>query len=192
MTPHRRLFIASIGNKAPYRQTRHSAGHLLLDAVKPLLSSTHGDTSAFHETWYSPSYMNESGRKLVRALEKWRQTTPSHPTTLIILHDELEAPVGKLRVKKGGPEASSLRGHRGLISVCETLRGKGLWPAKGGDEEMSILRVGIGIGRPTSREQNAVADYVLAAVSERELKAYHAAAGEVVKLIREELEREGE
>lgn len=192
MTPHRRLFIASIGNKAPYRQTRHSAGHLLLDAVKPLLRSTHGDTSAFHETWYSPSYMNESGRKLVRALEKWRQTTPSYPTTLIILHDELEAPVGKLRVKKGGPEASSLRGHRGLISVCETLRGKGLWPAKGGDEEMSILRVGIGIGRPTSREQNAVADYVLAAVSERELKAYHAAAGEVVKLIREELEREGE
>lgn len=194
MTPRRRLFIASIGNKAPYRQTRHSAGHLLLDAVKPLLASTHGDTSAFHETWYSPSYMNESGPKLVRALENWRQTATSYPTTLIILHDELEAPLGKLRVKRGGPEAFSLRGHRGLISVCESLRGKGLWPAKAkaGDGEMSILRVGVGIGRPTSRENNAVADYVLTAVSERELKAYHAAAGEVVKVIGEELEREVE
>ncbi|CAI7599359.1 unnamed protein product [Penicillium bialowiezense] len=130
-TPRRLLFIASIGNKAPYRQTRHSAGHLVLDAVKPLLAPSLPNTGAFHETWYSPTYMNESGPKLVRQMEKWstRQnelctklysdgsSTP-YPTTLVILHDEMEAPLGKLRIRRGGPESFSLRGHRGLISIC--------------------------------------------------------------------------
>lgn len=169
----RRLFIASLGNKAPYRKTRHSAGHLLLDALKPLIPN--------HTTFYSPSYMNESGPKLVRAMEKWRTTEPS---TLIILHDELEAPLGKLRVRRGGPEAFSLRGHKGLISVFETLRGKRLYPSRTGD--LSVLRVGVGIGRPESREKGAVANYVLAPVSEAELKAYSAAAEGVVKVILEE------
>ncbi|KAJ5872235.1 uncharacterized protein N7529_004588 [Penicillium soppii] len=198
--PRRLLFIASIGNKAPYRKTRHSAGHLLLDAVKPLLPTTLPQTGAFHETWYSPTYMNESGPKLVRQMEKWaaRQnelcmklfptTQSSYPTTLIILHDELEAPLGKLRVKRGGPEAASLRGHRGLISVCETLRGKGLHPPRG-NTDFSILRVGVGIGRPPSREKGAVSDYVLAPVSEGEMRAYHGAAEGVVKVIAEELYR---
>ncbi|KAJ5787055.1 hypothetical protein N7457_002045 [Penicillium paradoxum] len=232
--PRRLLFIASIGNKAPYRGTRHSAGHLLLDAVKPLLQTTLPNTGIFHETWYSPTYMNESGPKLVRRLEQWAterhdrldriasiasaraepatSETPNlpspttYPTTLIILHDELESPIGKVRVKRGGPESASLRGHRGLISIFETLRGKGLHPprsssnAVNGDRkpgssksasgplaDFSVLRVGVGIGRPTSREKNAVSDYVLKPVSEAELKAYHAAAGPVVDAIREEL-----
>jgi PTH1 family peptidyl-tRNA hydrolase len=208
MNPRRLLFIASIGNKAPYRKTRHSAGHLLLDAVKPLLATTLPSTGAFHETWYSPTYMNESGPKLVRQMEKWatRQnetcakmypspaasSSSSYPTTLIILHDELESPLGKLRVRRGGPEAFSLRGHRGLISICETLRGKGLHPVRkkeGTFADFSILRVGVGIGRPESREKGAVSDYVLGAVSEAEMKAYAGAAEGVVKVIGEELFR---
>jgi PTH1 family peptidyl-tRNA hydrolase len=211
--PRRLLFIASIGNKAPYRKTRHSAGHLLLDAVKPLLQRTHPNTGTFHETWYSPTYMNESGPKLVRQMEKWAQrqnetcmkiypppppslsspsSSASYPTTLIILHDELESPLGKLRVKRGGPEAASLRGHRGLISICETLRGKGLHPVRnkeGAFADFSILRVGVGIGRPPSREKGAVSEYVLAPVSEGEMRAYAGAAEGVVKVIGEEMYR---
>ncbi|KAJ5364743.1 uncharacterized protein N7496_010456 [Penicillium cataractarum] len=92
--------------------------------------------------------MNISGPKLVKNMTKWLSTRDSipldlpggplpvtastgYPATLVILHDELEAPLGKVRVKRGGPESASLRGHRGLISVLETLRGKGLFPAKG-------------------------------------------------------------
>jgi len=118
-------------------------------------------------------------------------SSTSYPTTLIILHDELESPLGKLRVKRGGPESASLRGHRGLISICETLRGKGLYPRKQGSlGDFSILRVGVGIGRPASREKGAVAEYVLAPVSEGEMRAYHGAAEGVVKVIGEELYRE--
>jgi PTH1 family peptidyl-tRNA hydrolase len=158
--------------------------------------------------------MNVTGPKLVRALEQWaisqndllqaKGITPpppstsspaststganTFPTTLVILHDELESPLGKIRVKRGGPESASLRGHRGLISICETLRGKGLYPARRGAKvDLEILRIGVGIGRPDSRDKGAVSDYVLANVSPVELAAYHRAAEPVGKVLAEEL-----
>lgn len=217
--PRRLLFIASIGNQGPYRRTRHSAGHLLLDAIAPLLRARLAAVAPLYTTWYSPSFMNESGPKLVRQLQKWLGQQDAGPTrslgtdqrpgtgapaTLVILHDELEAPPGKLRVKRGGAEQASLRGHRGLISVLESLRGKGMYPvrapnaspgsvsrrgAKDGPlpRDLSILRVGIGIGRPSGREKNAVADYVLAAMDEKELEAVQRVAEPVVQLLEEEI-----
>ncbi|KAJ5263793.1 hypothetical protein N7478_011398 [Penicillium angulare] len=263
--PTRLLFIASIGNQAPYRRTRHSAGHLLLDELAPRLranwsqnntnigvgvsgaeiaevshSQSHLPIGAYYTTWYSPSYMNESGPKLVRQLSKWlgRQDevvargtalpskaeswleglVPSsnsagngkgYPATLVILHDELEAPLGKIRIKRGGPESASLRGHRGLISVLESLRGKGMYAhgskvssnpgrdqaqtqKKGGKEsivprDLSILRVGIGIGRPDSRAKNAVADYVLTEMDAAEVDAVHQTVAPVMGILEEEL-----
>ncbi|KAJ5193799.1 Peptidyl-tRNA hydrolase [Penicillium cf. griseofulvum] len=215
--PRRLLFIASIGNPAPYQKTRHSAGHLLLDALKPLLETTMPNTGLYHETWQSPAYMNESGPKLVRRLEQWASERANrlerianvtaarssstnlpqtYPTTLIILHDELSIAQGKVRVIRGGPESFSLRGHRGLISICETLRKKGLYPrssaaksVSGPLADLSILRIGLGIGRPTSHDTKAVSDYVLKTVTDNELKAYHAAAMPVVGTIRDELFR---
>jgi PTH1 family peptidyl-tRNA hydrolase len=134
-------------------------------------------------------------------------TAAGMPATLVILHDELEQPLGKIRVKRGGPEASSLRGHRGLISVCESLRGKGLYPSKDGvagngngktngkggsaRRDLSILRVGVGIGRPESRGKNAVADYVLTEMDGREMEAVKRAAGHVVGVLEEEVVFEG-
>ncbi|KAJ5584048.1 uncharacterized protein N7459_003848 [Penicillium hispanicum] len=226
--PRRLLFIASIGNQAPYRRTRHSAGHLLLDVVGPLLRTrVSGAAAPYYTTWYSPSFMNESGPKLVRQMQKWfakqdeagtgmgagptagarTGRTSGYPATLVILHDELEAPLGKIRVKRGGPEQASLRGHRGLISVLESLRGRGLYPPRqpqsqvqnqnarrgtaGKDtalpRELSILRIGIGIGRPPSREKNAVADYVLSEMDADELGAVQRAAEPVVGVLAEEL-----
>ncbi|KAJ5736549.1 uncharacterized protein N7483_001674 [Penicillium malachiteum] len=187
----------------------------------------------YFTTWYSPSFMNESGPKLVKQMVKWfkqsdetlarfssgssqtdswleglvpssTSSTPGavgYPATLVILHDELEAPLGKIRVKRGGPEAFSLRGHRGLISVCESLRGKGLYPPQQNQKnekkrkdkdsalprDLSILRVGIGIGRPDSRAKNAVADYVLTEMDAGELSAVQRAADPVIAILEEEL-----
>ncbi|KAJ5501756.1 hypothetical protein LT330_000744 [Penicillium expansum] len=220
--PRRLLFIASIGNPAPYHNTRHSAGHLLLDALKPLLEVTLPNTGLYYETWQSPSLMNVTGPKLVRRLEQWATeranrleriasvaatrasastpnipTQTTYPTTLIILHDELSIAQGKVRVIRGGPETFSLRGHRGLVSICETLRKKGLYPrssspnksVSGPLADLSILRVGLGIGRPASHDSGAVSDYVLKTVTDKELKSYHAAAMPVAQTIRDELVR---
>jgi PTH1 family peptidyl-tRNA hydrolase len=216
--PQRLLYIASIGNPAPYRTTRHSAGHILLDAITPSLRTRLGPS--LYTTFYSPSLMNISGPKLVKNMTKWLSTrdrialdlpggplpvgaSNGYPATLVILHDELEAPLGKVRVKRGGPESASLRGHRGLISVLETLRGKGLFPSKvkqgsgqgvkrgkgedGLPRNLDVLRVGVGIGRPAGREKDAVADYVLTEMEGRELEAVSRAAESVVDVLEEEM-----
>ncbi|EYE93474.1 aminoacyl-tRNA hydrolase [Aspergillus ruber CBS 135680] len=201
---NRIIFIASIGNPAPYRTTRHSAGHILFEALVPLLPSRFSSTpnytlsdaeqSDFYKTWKSTSYMNESGGKLVRRLHKWISTidTRRRKPTLVILHDELESPLGKVRVKRGGAETASLRGHRGLVSIMEVLRGKGLYPPRTPAENtgLSVMRVGVGIGRPDSRERGSVADYVLTKMSPKELAAVRAAADPVVELLLQELYRE--
>ncbi|KAF3391471.1 Peptidyl-tRNA hydrolase [Penicillium rolfsii] len=228
--PQRLLFIASIGNPAPYRTTRHSAGHILLDAVTPhLRARLNPSISPLYTTFYSPSLMNISGPKVVKNMTKWLSsrdalaldlpggplptgTSTGYPATLVILHDELEAPLGKVRVKRGGPESASLRGHRGLISILETLRGKGLFTGKakqgagsgqmqgqgkkrgkedGLARELDVLRVGVGIGRPLGREKDAVADYVLTEMEGRELDAVNRAAESVVDVLEEEIYRVG-
>lgn len=139
--------------------------------------------------------MNISGPKLVKMLQKWlssRNNLPATlPATLVILHDELEAPLGKVRVKRGGPENASLRGHRGLISVFESLRGKGLFPARGKEVGFDVLRVGVGIGRPVGREKDDVARYVLTEMEGREVDAVARAAESVVGVLEEEMCRVG-
>ena len=235
-TPNRSLFIASIGNPKPYEQSRHSAGHILLDAIKPLLlprfpfvSTQFPQEPVFYRTWRSNAVMNVSGTKTVKQLREWLavqnnlfQTcirrgdmtllhlydtgsgkkpewdirgvdpislTQIHPT-LVILHDELEAPLGKVKVRHGGPEKASLRGHRGLISIMESLRGAGLHPQRGDqDGRLSIMRVGVGIGRPSSRDKGSVADYVLTKMNDNEMKAVHAAARPVVDILADEFYR---
>jgi PTH1 family peptidyl-tRNA hydrolase len=136
--------------------------------------------------------------------------------TLAILHDELEAELGQLKVRRGGPEQASLRGHRGLISVMESLRGAGLLlrsssskqqqqqqrlqsaarsrsksnsddPSGHSHSDLEILRIGIGIGRPESRNRDDVSRYVLADMGPRELLAIRRAASPVVDVLVKEL-----
>lgn len=257
-SPNRFLFIASIGNPAPYTETRHSAGHLLLDALQPHLHdriglSTPGSSnknpskSIFYSTWKSPSLMNISGPPVLRQLKSWladrkkyfdtlvtnnttalsseqnsnmqllksassepitidtRALTQRFRPTLVILHDELEAKPGQIKIRRGGPQQASLRGHKGLISIMETLRGAGLLSSSSSSTSvtsatsgaksatsMAILRIGIGIGRPTSRERNAVADYVLSKMGPQEMQALREAVPEVVEVLVQEMYRRDE
>lgn len=248
-SPNRFLFIASIGNPAPYTGTRHSAGHVLLDALQPRLRERIGLTAAssaslshsiFYSTWKSPSLMNVSGPPVLRQFKAWaaerekyfnsfiRPSTSgedgngdtmqvlksSEPitidiralrhrfrTTLVILHDELEARPGQLRIRRGGPQQASLRGHRGLISIMESLRGASLLPSTStsttattasSSANLAILRVGVGIGRPPSRERGSVSDYVLAKMGPSELQALHERVPEVVDTLVQEMYRRDE
>ncbi|KAL3458001.1 peptidyl-tRNA hydrolase [Aspergillus heterothallicus] len=189
--PFRSLFIASIGNPGRYRSTRHSAGHILLDAIAPLLRN---ELPPVYKTWHSPSLMNESGVKLLRELESFKRLDHGGTTrsTLVILHDELEAPLGKIVVKHGGTEKSSAKGHNGLKDIFKRLGNKKVYPQPSsftgavGNPALSILRIGIGIGRPESRSPQDVSDYVLRKMDMRELDAIKNAAGTVVRLLVEQ------
>ena len=61
----------------------------------------------------------------------------------MVVHDELDLPIGKVKVKVGG----GLAGHNGLKSLKAHLRDDG------------FMRVRIGIGRPPGRASGA--DHVL-------------------------------
>jgi len=92
--------------------------------------------------------MNISGKPIKMA---WRaflndlDTEERERALLVILHDELEKQVGEVKLKKTGSPA----GHNGLISIISQLQTK------------DFHRLGIGIGRPESRDSDVVAKYVL-------------------------------
>ena len=92
------------------------------------------------------TYMNDSG-VAVRSLVRRYGVTPEQ---LVVVHDELDLPVGGLKLKAGG----GLAGHNGLRSIKSHLH----------TEE--FLRVRIGVGKPVSKEQGA--DHVLSKFSKRE------------------------
>lgn len=89
---------------------------------------------------FPQTFMNKSGRSVSRLL---RQYGIEDPTRVVVVHDELDLPVGILRIKKGG----GLAGHNGLRSVSDHLRTR------------DYLRVRIGVGRPP--EGWSGADHVL-------------------------------
>lgn len=182
------LFIASLGNPAPYENSRHSAGHIVLQALHSRLGCTQAKRSKAHAggfisegllgtgtklaLWQCPSLMNDSGASVLRAYRSYI-TTAHNPETgnlppLVLLHDEMEAAPGDLKVSSG---FSSARGHNGVRSVQQSLQSAGL--AKrltGSDGEAGFIRVGVGIGRPAgaSRQKEDITAYVLGALSERE------------------------
>ncbi|MDB5599453.1 MAG: aminoacyl-tRNA hydrolase [Xanthobacteraceae bacterium] len=84
------------------------------------------------------TYMNESGRAVAEAMKFYKLELGD----LIVLHDELDLPPGKLRVKTGGGGA----GHNGLRSITAHV---------GND----YRRVRIGIGHPGDKAR--VHGYVL-------------------------------
>ena len=89
---------------------------------------------AFPQTW-----MNESGQS-VQSLMRRHDVEIDQ---LVVVHDELDLPTGRVKVKVGG----GLAGHNGLRSLKAHLRDDG------------FMRVRIGIGRPPGRASGA--DYVL-------------------------------
>ncbi|KAL8843140.1 MAG: hypothetical protein Q9170_000270 [Blastenia crenularia] len=173
------MFVASIGNPSPaYANTLHSAGHTVLNLLRTWLvtppfakSRPHagGLVSASQDyiLWQSPSLMNVSGKPVAAAWRTFLSSLSSpedkHAARLIVVHDELELPIGKIRVKSGG----SARGHNGLKSVMGALPGG-----------IDFTRVGIGIGRCTSRESKDVAAYVLRKMTTQELDAMEDVAGQ--------------
>jgi PTH1 family peptidyl-tRNA hydrolase len=82
------------------------------------------------------TYMNDSGSP-VRSLAT--RFGIDEPSSIVIVHDELDLPPGTVRLKAGG----GLAGHNGLRSVQSHLRSS------------DFLRVRIGVGKPPSASQGA-------------------------------------
>ncbi len=90
------------------------------------------------------TYMNASGESVCRLVDKYKIALDD----LIVIHDDLDLPPGKVRIRRGGSSA----GHKGIKSIIACL-GSG-----------DFIRLRAGIGRPVSddyEKESDVIDYVL-------------------------------
>ncbi len=147
------LLVAGLGNPGPeYAATRHNAGAILLRriAVRERVSfhpdlRRQVDLCALRRSGtvvrlLQPlTAMNNNGQPVAACARYFRIP----PRQILVLHDELDLEPGKLQLRQGGGCA----GHRGLEAVREHLGSS------------DFVRLRLGIGRPSQREQ--VVSYVL-------------------------------
>ncbi len=176
--------VVGLGNPGvEHEDTRHNAGFWFVDELasrhegrlKPerrYTADVGKATIAGVPLWLMKptGYMNRSGQS-VRAFCEYLHVPSDR---VLVVHDELDLPVGTARLKKGGGAG----GHNGLKDVIAHL-GEDFW------------RIRIGIGHPGNRDQ--VIDYVLeraSAVDERLMReAIELAVAEFPRLLTEGAEK---
>jgi PTH1 family peptidyl-tRNA hydrolase len=145
--------VVGLGNPGrAYRWTRHNMGFWLVEQFAKELGidlSRRGFLSLYgrgkienEEVILAKplTYMNLSGEAVRRLLHFFKVP----PENLVVLHDDLDLPLGKIRLRLRGGHG----GHQGVKSIVEAL---------GNDR---FFRLKVGIGRPTDRLRDP-ADYVL-------------------------------
>lgn len=137
--------IVGLGNpEERYEGTRHNLGFALLDELTRKLNLIDWimEDKFKSEIIKTPqlilvkphTFMNKSGIA-VSLIANYYKITPEN---IIIIHDELDLPLGKIKVRIGGAAA----GHHGVESIIESL----------GTDKFIRVRLGIGNLRTQSSE----------------------------------------
>lgn len=144
------FLLVGLGNPgAKYTYTRHNIGFMVLDRMAERLGVS-GWQDKFQAHFAKTrlgehdvalvkpqTFMNLSGQAVQQALAFYKLPLEN----LVVAHDELDLPLGALRIKIGGGAA----GHRGVQSVAAHC-GEG------------YIRLRLGIGRPES-ENYVLSDF---------------------------------
>ncbi len=148
MSNYQEKFIIGLGNPGKkYNNNRHNIGFLFIQEFAEIYSSnfilknklkcnyaefiTDG---VIYRMFMPITFMNNSG-ETIRAIIDWYKIDKDK---LIIVVDDIDIPLGKIRVRKKG----SSGGHNGLKSIIKNLNSK------------EFLRIRIGIGSPPRIEMN--------------------------------------
>ncbi|MBQ9774895.1 MAG: aminoacyl-tRNA hydrolase [Lentisphaeria bacterium] len=145
--------IVGLGNPGEeYDRTRHNAGFMVIDRLLESFPAGRFEKRHTAESFvYAGSFkgkplslqkpltfMNLSGKAVAPIARK----LGLKPEEILVIHDDLDLPVGKMRLKCGGSDG----GHNGLKSIIAELG------------SASFKRLRIGIGRPLPGQ---TVDYVL-------------------------------
>jgi PTH1 family peptidyl-tRNA hydrolase len=166
--------IVGLGNPGPeHLLTRHNAGFWFVDALSSKLGGRWRAHTKFQGeiskvtlggaelTLLKPAtYMNRSGLS-VRALSDYLKVEPKE---ILVVHDELDLPVGDVRFKLGGGPG----GHNGVRDVITHL-GPDFW------------RLRIGVGHPGDKSE--VIDYVLRRAPKEEEEKLLASVEEALEVL---------
>jgi PTH1 family peptidyl-tRNA hydrolase len=147
------VLVVGLGNPGPeYASTRHNLGFMVTDRLAAQWSASWRSkfSGRLAETrdgdlrvalLQPQTFMNLSGRSVAAAMRFYKL----EPGALLVVHDEIDLPLGDVRAKFAG----GLAGHNGLRSLRESLG------------TADFARVRIGVGRPERGEQIPVADWLL-------------------------------
>jgi PTH1 family peptidyl-tRNA hydrolase len=175
--------VVGLGNPgARYRRTRHNLGFRVVDRLAERWSVAvggrrhetelgEGSYSAQRVVLAKPlTFMNLSGEAVTRL----RRSYHCEPGDVIAVYDELDLPLGRIRVRRGGGPG----GHRGVVSLIAAIGAE-------------FSRIRIGIGRPPGGADPA--EFVLEAFTPEEAARIDGivdrAANAVESLIRDGLEK---
>lgn len=145
------LLLVGLGNPGgEYARNRHNIGYMAAELIARRYHFTpwkkrfqgvtaEGTVGGDKVLALEPgTFMNLSGQSVVAALQFYKLK----PENVVVIHDELDLPPGRIRVKKGGGHG----GHNGLRSIDSHI-GKDYW------------RIRLGIGHPGNKD--LVSGYVL-------------------------------
>jgi len=138
------ILIAGLGNPGKkYQGTRHNIGFLVIDQLKTL--NPEGVVLAKPQT-----FMNNSGKAVKSLLGDYKEK----PENLIVVHDDIDLPLGKIKIAKDRGAA----GHKGVESIIKELKTK----------NFTRLRIGI---QPKSGKPRKSEIFVLQKFKKEEEKA---------------------
>lgn len=158
--------IVGLGNPGPqYETTRHNAGFLMVDLLidhfgnlgqgdKFGAECTKAQVFNTNSLFIKPqTFMNLSGRSVAQAMSFYKAS----PEQLIVIYDDLDLTLGKVKARKGGGHG----GHNGIRSILETL----------GDDGFHRIKLGIGRPEQGDEKKRQVTDWVLGKMSDAELRS---------------------
>ncbi len=142
------FLIVGLGNPGKeYENTRHNAGFMTVDALAqkfgfaPFKSKfdaliAEGKIGAEKVYILKPqTYMNLSGNAVVKAANFYKIL----PQNIIVIHDDMDLPLGKIKAKLGGGAG----GHNGLKSIDAAIT-------------PNYNRIRIGVGHPIGKGEEVV------------------------------------
>lgn len=150
------FLVVGLGNPgAEYDKTRHNVGFMAADAIHsyyhfgPYKSKFDGliaEGMIEGEKVYllkPQTYMNLSGNSVVKAANFYKIL----PQNIVVIHDDMDLPVGKIKTKTGGGAG----GHNGLKSIDAAVT-------------PNYHRIRLGVGHPQGAGE-AVVNHVLSRFS---------------------------
>jgi len=171
------FLIVGLGNPGKkYENTRHNVGFKAIDEIatnfefsvfSSRFASEVGNRQSIFNTKISKrilkdqkiflikpqGFMNNSG-KTVKSLIK---THTFNPNNLIVIHDDIDLPIGKIRINKN----RGVGGHRGIESIIKELKTKnfirfriGIKPAT--NDKQQVIRIEKFVLQKFSKEENEI------------------------------------
>jgi PTH1 family peptidyl-tRNA hydrolase len=167
--------IVGLGNPgSEYANTRHNAGFWFVDEVarkyggsfkpeKKFQGEVARSTVDGRQVWLlkPDTFMNLSGQSVLALMQFYKVKLAN----ILVAHDDLDLPVGEVRLKQGGGHG----GHNGLRDIISRCGGNG------------FQRIRLGIGHPGNKAR--VTGHVLKKASSDDQVAIEAAIDRVIAVL---------